>query len=278
MSMNKTNYYMTIEEMHSLAKKIRIHVLNMVEYAQSSHIGASYSIVEILIALYLKILKIDPKNPQRLDRDRFLLSKAHGSCALYALLAELGFFPLDYLKKYYIDDGILPGHLDRKSAPGIEYSMGSLGHGLSVGLGMAIANHQTKNPGRIFVLLGDGECNEGSVWEAIMLSSHLKLTNLTAIVDYNKIQSFGRTNEVINQEPIVDRWKAFGWDVFVVDGHNFEQLLKAYQSPQNRPKVIIANTIKGKGVSFMEDSLDWHYKSPNKEQYEQALKELEKLD
>lgn len=264
-----------LEEIKKLAQKIRIHVLNMVNYAQSSHIGASYSIVEILVTLYLKILKIDPNDPQKLDRDKFLLSKAHGSVALYAILAEVGFFPLSYLDKYYIDNGILPGHLDKDSVPGIEYSMGSLGHGLSVGVGMAIANKQTSNCGKIFVLLGDGECNEGSVWEAIMLASHLKLNNITAIVDYNKIQSFGRTNEIINQEPIVDKWKAFGWHVFEVDGHNYEQLLDAFQHPQTGPKVIIAHTVKGKGVSFMENSLDWHYKSPNNEQYLQARKELE---
>ncbi len=263
-----------IQKMRTLAKKVRLHVLDMVFRAQSSHVGAAYSIVEILVALYFKILKIDPKNPNKTDRDKFLLSKAHGSTALYAILAEQGFFPLSYLERYYVDDGILPGHLDRISAPGIEYSMGSLGHGLSVGVGMAIANRQTKNLGRIFVLLSDGECNEGSVWEAVMLAAHLRLTNLTAIVDYNKIQSFGRTNEVINQEPIVDRWKAFGWDVVEVNGHDFEELLAALEMDQTRPKVIIAHTIKGKGVSFMEDSLDWHYKSPNKEQYEQALLEL----
>jgi transketolase len=264
--------------MKALSRKVRIHVLNMVMYAQSSHIGAAYSIVEILVTLYLKILRVDPKNPKKPDRDKFILSKAHGSTALYAILAEVGFFPLEYLEKYYVDNGILPGHLDKEAAPGIEYSLGSLGHGLSVGVGMAIANKQTGNPGRIFVLLSDGECNEGSVWEAIMLASHLKLTNLTAIIDYNKIQSFGRTNEVINQEPISDRWHAFGWEVIQVDGHNHQDLLKAFELPQTKPKVIIAHTVKGKGVSFMEDTLDWHYKSPNKEQYEQALHELEGLD
>lgn len=264
-----------LDIMQQLAKKVRTHVLNMVMYAQSSHIGAAYSIVEILVTLYLKILNIDPKNPDKKERDKFILSKAHGSTALYAVLGEIGFFPLSYLEKYYIDDGILPGHLDKESAPGIEYSLGSLGHGLSVGVGMAIANKQSKNPGRIFVVLSDGECDEGSTWEAIMLAAHLKLTNLTAIVDYNKIQSFGRTNEVINQEPVTDKWRAFGWDVFEVNGHNFQELIKAISSPHDKPKVVIANTIKGKGVSFMENSLDWHYKSPNKEQYEQALKELE---
>lgn len=262
--------------MKEFSKKIRTHILNMITKSQSSHIGSSLSIVEILIVLYFRILNVDPKNPEKNDRDKFILSKGHGSAAFYATLAERGFFPISYLERYYIDDGILPGHLDRVG-PGIENSAGSLGHGLSLGIGMAISNHQTGNPGRIFVLLGDGECNEGSIWEGIMLASHLKLENLTVIVDYNKIQSFGRTNEVINQEPITERWKSFGWNVFVVDGHDLIQLIKAFEAKQNGPKVIIAHTIKGKGISFMENSLDWHYKSPNKEQYDQALKELEKL-
>lgn len=262
------------KEMKELSKKVRIHVLNMVNNAQSSHIGAAYSIVEILVTLYSRIMKVDPKNPTWNERDKFILSKAHGSTALYAVLSEIGFFPQSYLEKYYVDGGILPGHLDRTSGLGIEYSIGSLGHGLSVGVGMAIANQQNNNPGRIFVLLSDGECDEGSVWEAIMLASHLKLKNLIAIVDYNKIQSFGRTNEVINLEPIVDRWNSFGWNVHEVDGHNFEELIHALEKPHERPKVIIANTVKGKGVSFMENTLDWHYKSPNKEQYEQALREI----
>lgn len=261
--------------MKGISKRIRSKILKMVLDSKSSHIGSSLSIVEILVSLYFKILNIDPENPQKIDRDKFILSKGHGSAAFYATLSERGFFPSSYLDRYYTDDGLLPGHLDR-IAPGIENAAGSLGHGLSLGVGMAIANHQTSNPGRIFVLLGDGECNEGSIWEGIMLASHLKLSNLTVIVDYNKIQSFGRTNEVINQEPIVKRWESFGWDVFDVDGHNFEELISAFEAAQKGPKVIIANTIKGKGVSFMEDSLDWHYKSPTLEQYEQALMELEK--
>ncbi len=277
--MNKSSIVMIspseLEELKLLAKKMRIHVLNMVNYAQSSHIGACYSIIEILASLYLKTLNIDPKNTANPHRDKFLLSKAHGSCALYAVLAELGFFPLHYLDKYYIDGGILPGHLDKTTAPGIEHSMGSLGHGLPVGVGLAIANKKDNNPGRIFVLVGDGECNEGSIWEAVMLASHLKLDNLTVIVDYNKIQSFGRTNDVINQEPITERWSSFGWSVLEVDGHDFTQLINSLTTFHTKPKVIIAHTIKGKGVSFMENRLDWHYKSPNNEEYQKALLELE---
>jgi len=263
------------DELKMIAKKIRSHILKMTLYSKSSHIGSALSIVEILVMLYFKILNLDPQNPLKNDRDKLILSKAHGSAALYAVLAEKGFFPLDYLDKYYIDDGILPGHLDKQSAPGIEYSTGSLGHGLSAGIGMAMANRQTSNAGKIFAIIGDGECNEGSIWEGVMFASHLKLDNITAIIDYNKIQSFGRTNEVINQEPIKDRWNSFGWEVYEIDGHNFEELLEAIIAPQQKPKVIIANTVKGKGISFMEDKLEWHYKSPNQEQYEQAIRELE---
>lgn len=263
-----------LSRMKQFSKLIRKYVLDMMNNAQSSHIGSCYSIVEILTVLYLKILNIDPKNPNWEDRDRFVLSKAHASPTLYAVLSELGFFPKNLLMKYYVDGGILPNHLDKYSVPGIEFSLGSLGHGLSVGLGMALGNHLNRNPGRVFVLLGDGECNEGSVWEAAMLAPHLKLKNLTAIIDYNKIQSFGNTNEVINQEPVAQKWKSFGWEVFEIDGHKFNELIDSLSQPLSKPRMIIAHTVKGKGVSFMENSLDWHYKSTNKEQYEKALKEL----
>ncbi|KAF6245761.1 transketolase [Nitrosopumilus sp. b2] len=264
-----------LKKMDELARRVRIHVLDMVNSAQSSHIGASYSIVEILVALYSKILKINPKEPSKPNRDKFILSKAHGSCALYAVLAESDFFPLDVLKKYYVDGGILPGHLDKESAPGIEHSMGSLGHGLPFGVGLAYANKIDHNEGRIYVLIGDGECNEGTVWESAMFAGHHKLNNLTVIVDYNKIQSFGRVEEVMSLEPFGEKWKSFNWDVHEVDGHDFEQLITSLESESSKPKVIIANTIKGKGVSFMEDKLEWHYKSPNPEQYDEAVKELE---
>lgn len=264
----------TLEEMIELSRRIRIHVLDMVNNAQSSHVGASYSIVEILVTLYSKILKIDPKNPKEITRDKFILSKAHGSCALYAVLAESSFFSLELLKKYYIDGGVLPGHLDKKSAPGIEHSMGSLGHGLPFGVGLAYANKIDKNEGQIYVLVGDGECNEGTIWESAMFAGHHKLNNLTVIVDYNKIQSFGYVDEIMNLEPFGQKWTSFNWDVHEIDGHNFEQLITAFESKSTKPKVIIANTIKGKGVSFMENKLEWHYKSPNSEQYETALKEL----
>ena len=259
-----------------ICKSIRRDVATMMHKSYSSHIGGCYSVTEILVTLYFEILNIDPKNPRKDDRDILLLSKAHSSAALYAILSKRGFFPKEILDTYYQDGGQLPGHLDKEAVPGIEFSFGSLGHGLSVGVGMALANKRMNNPGRIFVILGDGECNEGSVWEAAMFAPHHKLSNLTAVIDYNKIQSFGATNEVINQEPIFDKWKSFGWKVLEINGHDHHALLNAFNSPhENLPKVIIANTVKGKGVSFMENSLDWHYKSPDDEQLKLALKELE---
>jgi len=262
--------------LENICKSIRRDVLRMMHKSHSSHIGGCFSVTEILVTLYFKILNVDPKNFVNDERDILLLSKAHSSAALYAILAEKGFFPKEYLQTYYQDDGKLPGHLNKKSTPGIEFSFGSLGHGLSVGCGMALGNKRMNNPGKIFVVLGDGECNEGSIWEAAMFASHHKLSNLTAVIDYNKIQSFGSTNEVINQEPISDKWKSFGWKVLEIDGHDHNELLNAFNLPhENSPKMIIAHTVKGKGVSFMENSLDWHYKSPDDEQLKLALKELE---
>ncbi|MUG72483.1 transketolase [Paenibacillus validus] len=247
----------------------------MTHYSKSSHVGTCLSIVEILYVLYFKIMKVDPENPLKPDRDKFILSKGHGSAALYSTLAERGFFSKEILNRYYIDDGILPGHLDMKAVPGIELSTGSLGHGLSVGVGMSIANMLDNNPGNIYVLLGDGECNEGSVWEAAMLASHNKLNNITAIIDCNKLQGFGNTKDIINQENLAERWKSFGWDVLEVDGHSIFDLESCFNQPATmNPKVIIAHTVKGKGVSFMEDKLEWHYKSPNTQELEKALKEL----
>ena len=232
-------------------------------------------IADILYTLYFRHLNIDPKQPQKADRDKFILSKGHASAALYATLAERGFFPNEYLNKFHIDCGILPGHLDKDAVAGVEASAGSLGHGLSIGIGLALSNRREGNPGRVYVLLGDGECNEGSVWEAAMLASTLRLTNLTAIIDRNRLQGFGRTDEVINQTNMAERWKSFGWEAHEVNGHDLAELEQAFSLPHTGPKVIIAHTIKGKGVSFMEDRLEWHYKSPNAEHYMQALKELE---
>lgn len=261
-----------------ISKKIRKKILKMIFNSQTSHIGSSLSTVDILTVLYFKVLSIDPKNAWAKDRDRFILSKGHACAALYATLALRGFFSEEILDEYCINGGRLPGHSTMHCASGVEVSTGSLGHGLSIGAGMAIAAKHDGYKYRVFVLLSDGECNEGSVWEAAMFAAHHKLDNLIAIVDCNKLQAFGRTKEVVNLEPLVDKWIAFGWGAKEIDGHNFTQIEKALGKvpfEKNKPNVVIAHTIKGKGVSFMEDQLVWHYKSPNKEQMELALKELD---
>lgn len=258
-------------------RNIRKSILDMMYRSKSSHIGSCFSIVEILYTLYFKVLNIQGSTYKLEAKDKFILSKAHGSAALYATLAERGFFSKERLREYYVDGGSLPGHLDMLSVPGVEVSAGSLGHGLSIGTGIAIAKKQECKSEHVYVLLGDGECNEGSVWEAAMLAAHLQLTNLTAIVDYNKFQGFGKTNEVINQRNLNERWLAFGWEVIEVDGHNIEKLEEALKAVQKGPKVLIAHTIKGKGVSFMENKLEWHYKSPNDQEYLLALKEMEDM-
>ena len=262
----------------ALSRTIRKNVLKMVATSKSSHVGSALSIVDILVVLYFKILRIKIPPQKDDNRDRFILSKAHASTALYATLAERGFFPKEMLDKFYLDGGTLPGHLKRNIDLGIEVSSGSLGHGLSIGVGMAISNKHDKKDSKVYVLMSDGECDEGSVWEAALLAGHLKLDNLIAIVDYNKLQSFGRVKEVLDLEPFSKKWESFGWDAKEINGHNFQEISDSLESiPINpgKPRVIIAHTVKGKGVSFMEDRLEWHYKSPNPEQYEAAVKEID---
>lgn len=255
---------------------IREQVLDMITKTGASHIGACFSIVDILWVLYFKCLRVNPENPLCNERDIFLLSKAHASAALYAVLAYKGFFSLERLQQYYIDNGFLPGHLD-KSIPGVEASLGSLGHGLAIGVGMALARYQENKGAQVFVLIGDGECNEGSIWEAAMIAGHLELPNLTVIIDFNKIQSLGHMKEVIDQSNLAERWRSFGWNALEVDGHDVLALELALKWESKKPKAIIAHTIKGKGVSFMEHQLAWHYKSPNPEEYAQAIQEIQKI-
>jgi transketolase len=213
--------------------------------------------------------KIKVKSP---DRDIFILSKGHNSAALYVTLAHAGFFPLEYLNKYYIDDGLLPGHLDMTKVAGIECSSGSLGHGASIGLGFAIAKNRNRNDGHVYVLMGDGECNEGSVWEAVMLAATLKQKSFTLIIDYNHLQGMGR--DVIDQHNLGERFAAFGFKVHEISGHDISQIVPVLQD-YDGPVAVIAHTIKGYGVSFTADRLEWHYKSPDDTQLEQALKELD---
>ncbi len=269
-----------MDKYKKIATEIRKRIVRMHAKSRSSHIGSALSSVDILTVLYFGILKIDTKNPWAKKRDRFILSKGHAASALYAVLSLRGFFSEEILDEYCIDGGRLPGHSTMHCVPGVEVSTGSLGHGLSIGVGMAIAAKYDAFEYRIFVLLSDGECDEGSVWEASMFAAHRKLDNLIVIIDYNKLQAFGRTKEVVNLEALSDNWAAFGWEVKEIDGHNFskiEDTLCRVPFKKNKPGLIIAHTIKGKGVSFMENRLEWHYKSPDKEQLEIALKELDSL-
>lgn len=260
-----------------IAKEIRRDLMKMFYESQEGHIGSSLSCVDILTILYFKILKIDPKNPTAEKRDRFILSKGHAAAAWYAVLAERGFFGKNLLGTYCKNGEKMAGHPIRGCFPGVEASTGSLGHGLSMGAGMAVAGRRDKKDYQVFVLMSDGECDEGSVWEAALFSSHHKLDNLVAIIDYNKLQAFGRTNDVLSLEPLAEKWRSFGWSVKEVDGHNFSELEKEFsQVPfeNGKPSMLIANTIKGKGISFMEDKLEWHYKHLTKEDFEKSLKEL----
>lgn len=258
------------------ALNLRVQTLKMVHKASASHIGSCLSMADLLTVLYEEILQIDPQDPENPDRDRFILSKGHGGAILYATLAAKGFFPTEWLDDYSQNGSLLLGHISHH-VPGVEVSTGSLGHGLPIGTGMALAGHREHKDYRVFVLLSDGELDEGSNWEAILFAPHHGLDNLVTIIDYNKIQSFGTVKEILNLDPLADKFKAFGWSVKEIDGHDINEIsntLNQVPFEKGKPSVIIAHTVKGKGVSFMEDQLAWHYKSPNKEQLEQALDEI----
>lgn len=266
-----------IKHYKGLAKEIRKDILNMIYRTKSPHIGSSFSMVELLVALYFKVLSVNPEKPEDPNRDRFVLSKGHGCPALYAVLAHKGFFNRDILNGFVVDGGTLEGHPTRDISRGIEISSGSLGHGLSIGVGMAIAAKYDQKNYRIFTFLGDGELNEGSNWEAILFAAHHKLDDLVAIVDYNKLQVLGKTSEVLNLEPLTDKWRSFGWEVREIDGHDFKQIIDTFERmpfQKGKPSVIIAHTTKGKGVSFMENVPCWHDKYPDDQEYKKALTEL----
>ena len=262
------------------SNKIRKMILAMHNAAQTSHIGSAFSCVDILTALYFAVLKINPKDPLNKKRDRFILSKGHAISALYATLAEKKFFPEILLKQYCCNGGLLPGHATRGSVPGVEASTGSLGHGLPIGSGIAFAGKADGFNYRVFVLMSDGECNEGSVWEAALFAAQHQLDNLVGIIDYNKLQGFGSTKDILELEPLKDKWLSFGWAVKEVDGHDHEKVIKILQKTpikKNKPNLIIAHTVKGKGVPFMENKMEWHYKSTNSDQYKEALAQLNLL-
>lgn len=262
----------------ALAKRIRIHALKMTSLGKSSHVGSAFSMTDIVAVLYNDVMNYDAKDPGKSDRDRLILSKGHAGAGIYAALAESGFFSTDVLKTHYQDGSNLSGHVSHKGVPGVEFSTGSLGHGLPVATGMAKAATLDSASHRVFALLSDGECDEGSNWEAVLFAAHHKLDKLTAIVDYNKIQSLAAVSETIGLEPFGKKWESFGWAVDEVDGHNTDALrdvlTKRYDG---QPNVVIAHTTKGKGVSFMENTVLWHYRTAQEDEFVAALKELEAL-
>lgn len=261
-----------------LAWKIRRHGIEMTHISHGSHIGSILSVADIIAVLYNDIANVNPLDPNMPERDRIILSKGHAGAAIYAALAEKGFFNVKELATHYADGSKLSGHVSHKGVPGVEFSTGSLGHGLSVAAGMAYGAKKDHKNHRIFVICGDGECDEGAVWEAALVACHYKLNNLTAIIDRNKMQSLDFCENTIKLEPFIDKWKAFGWNVIDIDGHNHKELKEAFGTAElsvDRPTVIIANTIKGKGISFMENNILWHYRYPQDgEEYDSAVAEL----
>jgi transketolase len=266
-----------IAALSALARRIRLHVVRMTSSGKSSHVGSVLSIADILAVLYGHTLRVDPQHPRWPERDRFILSKGHAGAGVYAVLAERGFFPREKLATHYQNGSTLSGHVSHADLPGIELSTGSLGHGLGVGVGMAYSGWLDRASHRVLVVMSDGECDEGSNWEAIQFAGHHRLANLVAIVDYNKIQSLASTDETLTLEPFADKWRAFNWNVREVDGHDPAALCACFDAlpfTLDRPSVVIAHTVKGKGVSFMENQVLWHYRSPQGDELAAALEEL----
>lgn len=268
-----------MKNLEQIAKNIRKDILSMSYRAKSAHVGGALSCVEILTALYFEIMKIDPKKPNDPNRDRLIFSKAHDAKALFATLAERGYFDKKILEGYEMDGGLLPGHSTRHCVPGVEASAGSLGHGLSLATGMAYVGKIDKKKHRIFAILSDGECDEGSTWEAILFAGHHKLDNLVVIVDYNKLQGYGFTKDVLDLEPFTQKWQSFQWEVAEIQGHNFDEILTTFRTlplRTGKPSVIIAHTIKGLGgPSIHINQISSQYKPPTDQEYEELMKELE---
>ncbi len=266
-----------LERLKKIAAEIRQDIIQSIHKAGSGHPGGSLSAADIVTALYFYKMKVEPENPKWEERDRFILSKGHAAPVLYAALARKGFFPREELFKLRKLNAMLQGHPDMKGTPGVEMSTGSLGQGFSASIGMGLALKLDKRESRIYVLLGDGEMQEGIVWEAGMAAAHYQLDNLTAILDYNGLQIDGKNDDVMRIQPIAQKWESFGWNVLEIDGHCFEEIIEALEQAEKtkgRPTMIIAKTIKGKGVSFMENAPDWHGKAPNDEETQIALREL----
>lgn len=267
-------------QLKAKAKELRKTVLRMLTNAGSGHTGGSLSLIEILVTLYFYKMRHDPKKPKWEERDRMVLSKGHGCCALYAVLAEAGYFPKKELMTFRKFGSRLQGH-PQLGLPGLEASTGSLGQGLSIANGMALAARMEKKDIKVYCIMGDGESNEGQIWEAAMTSAHYSLDNLCGIVDFNKQQIDGWCRDVMNMEPLADKWKAFGWHVIECDGHNFEELIKALDEAntiKGKPAIILAHTVKGKGVSFIENQPKWHGIAPKPDELEKALKEIDGKD
>lgn len=264
----------------NLANKIRRDIIEMLHNAGSGHAGGSLSEVEILISLYYEVMNIDPKNPDMYERDRFILSKGHAAPGLYAVLANRGYFSMDELNNLRKMGSILQGHPCMDKTPGIDFSTGSLGHGLSAAIGMAMAMKLNGLDSRAYALLGDGEINEGQIWEAAMYASKMNLTNVVAILDYNGVQLDGLTKDIMPMEPMTDKWASFNWNVICVDGHDVASVTQGLQKSfecKDKPSIIIADTVKGKGISFMENDNKWHGKPINDNDYAKAISELKEV-
>ncbi len=268
---------LSVEELKAKAKMFRRQILEMTFAAGSGHPGGSMSSIDVITALYYNVMRVDPKNPKWQDRDRFVLSKGHVCPAVYAVLADLGFFPKEALLTLRKLGSILQGHPDMHKTPGIEMSTGSLGQGLSVSCGMALAAKIDAKDYRVYCVMGDGEVQEGNIWEGAMLAGHLKLDNLTGILDRNRLQIDGNTEQVMSLDPLPDKWRAFGWNVLEIDGHDMQQILDALdlaKRTKKKPTIIIANTLKGKGVSFMENQAGFHGRALTKDEMAKAMEEL----
>jgi transketolase len=268
---------LSIDQLDQIAREIRGMLVEMSHRTGGAHLGSALSCVDILVALFWKKLLIDPAAPDDPQRDRFILSKGHAATALYTTLARRGFFPLEMLESYARHGSCLPEHPSPRCAPGVEAATGSLGHGLSLGLGMALAGRIQNQPYNVYVLMSDGECNEGSVWEAAMFAPAQSINKVIAVIDFNKWQATGRSREIMAIDPLKEKWEAFGWNTYEVDGHDLPALiltLKGLPDDSRKPAVIVAHTVKGKGVSFMEDDNNWHYRIPTGEEVLKARKEL----
>lgn len=266
---------MSKQDTSILAKKIRLHAVKMVNKGGSSHIASVLSIADILAVLYGTVMNYRSDDPAWSKRDKFILSKGHAGAGVYAVLAESGFFATELLDEHYQNGSVFSGHVSHRGVPGVELSTGSLGHGLPVGTGMALASKIDEKNNKIYVLMSDGELGEGSNWEAMLFAAHHKLNNMVAIIDRNNLQSMKTTEETLALEPLIDKFNAFGWFVSCVDGHDHQQLLSALKINNDKPHIIIAKTIKGKGVSYMENQVAWHYKTPADGLFKQAIRELE---